>query len=257
MGRKKSDGEEDRVLRFAVMAVILLFVIGIIVVALKLMNPRVDSSDGKKKLAELSKADVVEIDTKIQELEQAEAEADAQWQEKSASEKLEGCLIIGNSVARGLYEYELLDKSLVRTKDNAGVYDPEGTGLSELIAEVSEAAPSKIFLAFGVEDSEGVQADADVFAENYKSVIHMVRETFPDTDVYVNSVYPVSADSSVSEHNQKLEALCQEESIIFIDNTSLVKEEFYGEDGIHMSQDYYSEWLNHMLEAGFRRNGIQ
>lgn len=257
MGKKKRAGEEDRVLRFAVMAVIVLFIIGIIIVAVKLMNPRVDSSEGKKKLAELSEADVQSVEAKIQELEQAEADADAQWQEKSASEKLEGCLIIGDSAVQGLYQYELVDKSLVLAKDGAGVYDPEGTGLSELVTQAAEAAPSKIFLALGVVDSDGGQSNVDTFAENYKSVVHMIKEVLPSTFIYINSVYPVSREAQVTEHNQKLRELCLEEGMIFIDNTSLVKEEYYGEDGIHMSQDYYSEWLNHMLEAGFRRNGVQ
>lgn len=257
MGIKKRTGEEDQVLRFAVMAVIVLLISGTVIVAMKLMNPRVDSSEGVKKLAELNEADVSAVDARIQELEQAEADLAAQWQEKSASEKLEGCLILGDSVSQGLYQYELVDKSLVLTKDGAGVYDPEGTGISELIAQAAEAAPSKLFLAFGVLDSDGGQMAADTFVDDYKYVVHSIREVLPDTLIYINSVYPVSRDALVTEHNEKLETLCREEGMIFIDNTSLVKEEYYTDDGIQMSQDYYSEWLNHMLETGFRKNGIQ
>lgn len=257
MGIKKKMGEEDQILRFAVIAVVLLFVIGIVIVAMKLMNPRVDASEGTKKLTELGAADVSAVDARIQELEQAEMDAALQWQEKSASEKLEGCLIIGDSVSQGLYQYELVDKTLVLTKDGAGVYDPDGTGLTELIAQAVEAAPSKIFLALGVLDTDGNQADADTFAENYKNVIHSIKEALPNTFLYINSGYPVSREAKVTKHNQELRALCLEEGVIFIDNTSLVKEEYYIDDGIHMSQDYYSGWLDHMLEAGFRRNGIQ
>lgn len=257
MGIKRKMGEEDQILRFAVIVVVVLFAIGIVIVAMKLMNPRVDASEGTKKLTELSTADVSTVDARIQELEQAEADAASQWQEKSASEKLEGCLIIGDSVSQGLYQYELIDKNLVLAKDGAGVYDPEGTGLTELIEQAVQAAPSKIFLAFGVLDAEGGQVDADTFVENYKNVIHSIKEVLPNTFLYINSVYPASADAQVTQHNQKLSALCRQEGMIFIDNTSLVKEEYYTDDGIYMSQDYYSGWLNHMLEAGFRRNGIQ
>ena len=37
--------------------------------------------------------------------------------------------------------------------------------------------------------------------------------------------------------------------MIFIDNTDLVKEEYYSEDGIHMAPDYYTEWVDHMAEV--------
>ena len=43
--------------------------------------------------------------------------------------------------------------------------------------------------------------------------------------------------------------LCEEEGVTFIDNQSLVKDEYYTEDGIHMTSDYYGEWVNHMAEA--------
>ena len=43
--------------------------------------------------------------------------------------------------------------------------------------------------------------------------------------------------------------LCEEEGVTFIDNQSLVKDEYYTEDGIHLASDYYGEWVNHMAEA--------
>ena len=46
-----------------------------------------------------------------------------------------------------------------------------------------------------------------------------------------------------------LKALCEKEDVTFIDNGSLVKEEYYTEDGIHMQPDYYTEWVNHMAEV--------
>ena len=49
--------------------------------------------------------------------------------------------------------------------------------------------------------------------------------------------------------NEELEKLCEEEDVIFIDNTDLVKEEYYSEDGIHMAPDYYTEWVDHMAEV--------
>lgn len=61
-------------LRFAIVAVILLFLIGALIIGTRMMNPRVDATEGVKKLTELEDANVQKIDAKIQELEQTEAE---------------------------------------------------------------------------------------------------------------------------------------------------------------------------------------
>ena len=44
-------------------------------------------------------------------------------------------------------------------------------------------------------------------------------------------------------------ALCEELEITFIDNTDLVKEEYYSQDGVHMAPEFYTEWVNRMVEV--------
>ena len=46
-----------------------------------------------------------------------------------------------------------------------------------------------------------------------------------------------------------LKKLCNKEKVTFIDNTDLVKQEYYADDGIHMSPSYYTKWVDHMAEA--------
>ena len=79
--------EPDKVLRFAIVAVILLFLIGALIIGTRMMNPRVDATEGVKKLTELGDANVQKIDAKIQELEQTEADEAAAWKAKSAKGK--------------------------------------------------------------------------------------------------------------------------------------------------------------------------
>ena len=51
--KKWSKGEEqDKILRMAVIVVVVILIIGGIIVAVKLLNPRVDMTDGTKKLPE-------------------------------------------------------------------------------------------------------------------------------------------------------------------------------------------------------------
>ncbi len=64
--KMKEKMEPDKVLRFAIVAVILLFLIGALIIGTRMMNPRVDATEGVKKLTELEDANVQKIDAKIQ-----------------------------------------------------------------------------------------------------------------------------------------------------------------------------------------------
>ena len=74
----------------------------------------------------------------------------------------------------------------------------------------------------------------------------------------MNSILPVKASvveaepvyGMVPEFNAQLQQMCEKEGLTYIDNTGLVEEEaFYEEDGIHMSPDYYTKWVEHMAEV--------
>ena len=188
--KMKEKMEPDKVLRFAIVAVILLFLIGALIIGTRMMNPRVDATEGVKKLTELEDANVQKIDAKIQELEQTEADEAAAWKEKSAKEKMDGCIVLGDSTALGFRQNDILSKSQVKSKDGATVSDAEGSGLNELLTAVTEAetAPQKLILCIGRGDVAVSGETADAFAANYKSFVEQVKAALPDTKVYVCSI---------------------------------------------------------------------
>ena len=188
--KMKEKMEPDKVLRFAIVAVILLFLIGALIIGTRMMNPRVDATEGVKKLTELEDANVQKIDAKIQELEQTEADEAAAWKAKSAKEKMDGCIVLGDSTALGFRQNDILSKSQVKSKDGATVIDAEGSGLNELLTAVTEAetAPQKLILCIGRGDVAVSGETADAFAANYKSFVEQVKAALPDTKVYVCSI---------------------------------------------------------------------
>ena len=188
--KMKEKMEPDKVLRFAIVAVILLFLIGALIIGTRMMNPRVDATEGVKKLTELEDANVQKIDAQIQELEQTEADEAAAWKAKSAKEKMDGCIVLGDSTALGFRQNDILSKSQVKSKDGATVSDAEGSGLNELLTAVTEAdtAPQKLILCIGRGDVAVSGETADTFAANYKSFIEQVKAALPDTKVYVCSI---------------------------------------------------------------------
>lgn len=252
-----NDEEKDKVLRAAVTIAVVLLALGLLVVVIRLMNPRVDTKDGIKRLQQMEQIEVTEVDRQIQELEEAERAADEEWANRPANEKFANALVIGDSITQGLYEYGVLDQSHVQADRGAGVCGSGSELAGTHIEKAIELQPQILFLAYGMNDIKGANADAEVFAEAYKGVIDRLREALPETKIYVNSVLPVQQHvidenagyGSIPQYNEQLKKLCEEEQITFIENGDLVKEEYYSDDGIHVAPEYYTGWVERMAEV--------
>lgn len=253
----KENEEKDAVLRIAVTVAVILLVIGIIVVVVKVLNPKADTQKGLQKLKQMEQTDVAKVDKKIQKLEEAERQADEEWASRPASEKFANALVLGDSVTQGLSEFGILDAAYVQADRGTGVSEAADNKIEEHLAKAEELKPQVLFLAYGMNDIEATRGDAKAFAKTYKAVLDRLKESLPDTRIYINSILPVKQSvidenewyGNIDEYNKALKALCEKEDVTFIDNGSLVKEEYYTEDGIHMQPDYYTEWVNHMAEV--------
>ena len=249
--------EKDQVLRTAVILAVIVFVVGVIIVAVRLSNPQKDTTKGTKILAAMDQADVSKVNKKIKKLEDEERKAQQEADDRPASEKFADTLVIGDSITQGLYQYGVLDQANVQADRGTGVSDGDNDKLAEHIAKAKEMKPSALFLAYGMNDIGTLNGDADSFVKAYKTVIKDLKKALPDTKIYVNSVLPAAQSAidqnavyeKVPEFNEKLKKLCEKEDVTFIDNTDLVKQEYYASDGIHMSPAYYKEWVNHMAEV--------
>ena len=203
-------------------------------------------------IKKLEKADVSEVETKISNIEKEEKQATEDWQNRPLSEKFAHAVILGDSITTGFTVYDVLDTSKVVAEKGMHL---EQTG--DLIKTAAELKPEVLFLALGLNDISGTDGDTDAFIEKYKAVLANVREQMPDAVLYINCVLPVSAQkeeeepvyAKIPDYNTALKALCDEEGITFIDNTEIVKDEYYEQDGEHMKSEYYPIWAEHMAEV--------
>ena len=75
--------------------------------------------------------------------------------------------------------------------------------------------------------------------------------------IYINCILPVSVAKAeeepiyakIPDYNTAIKAMCDEEGITFIDNTEIVSDEYYEQDGEHMKSEYYPIWGEHMAEV--------
>ncbi len=249
--------EKDAVLRMSVAAMIIFLILGGVMVAVGMMNPREDLTKGIEALKRMEEVDAAENDVQIQVLEEAEQAADEAWANRSPEEKFVDAMILGDSIAEGLDDYDILPRSCVTAESDTGVCVSEVSMIENHVSYAIERSPKVLFLSYGLNDIEAASGDADVFIKAYRKVLDQLKEQLPDTKIYINSILPVRKTvveedeqyEMIPQYNKELMALCEEEQIVFIDNTSFVKDEDYQEDGIHVTEDYYTDWVDRMAET--------
>ncbi len=262
MARKKAKknaryGNEDRVLRFAIVGVAALFLLGGAVIGVRLMNLRPDATEGMQILKKMDALDADEAEQEIDALEASEAELAEERSKRPNSEKFQDALILGDFIAQGLYEQDVLDESFVLAEAESCVRNPDETGVTENIEKILQAQPKVLFIELGVNDTIAEGSSASVFESDYQAVLEKLQAGLPDTAIYVNSILPVGeaaleADegySNIGAYNKILKALCRQAKVVFIDNTSLVQDAYYKNDGRHMTKDYFTLWADYLADA--------
>ena len=198
----------------------------------------VDTKEGLAIIKAAEKENVKDIEKKINKLD--------------TKDKLESQEASGEINYKSLFSSSVLNASSVVAK--IGVELDE---LDDQIKTVADINPQVIFLSYGMNDVIATNGDTDLFIKEYKAVIDQLRKKLPDTTLYVNSIFPVSAAKQeekpvfqkIPEYNAALQKMCDENQIAFLDNTSLVSDTYYEEDGIHFKADFYPIWLKRMAEV--------
>lgn len=82
--------------------------------------------------------------------------------------------------------------------------------------------PEVLFLAYGMNDIEAQNGNASGFVKVYKNVIEDLKESLPDTKIYVNCILPAAQSAietrplfaNVPKFNQKLKNYVKRKSDI-------------------------------------------
>lgn len=245
------DVKRKKILLLVAAAIILITVI--ICIALSQMAVgNVNIKKGITKIKELEAKDITDAEAAIEALEEQERQADEAYAARPLSEKFADAVIVGDSITTGFVDYEILNASSVVAE--VGIELTEMDGLLDTAAGLN---PSTVFLALGLNDITATGGDTGSFEEQYKAVIGGIRQRLPEAKICVNSILPVQQSAiderpeyaGISSYNETLKALCEEEGISFIDNTDLVKDEYYEPDGEHMGPDFYPVWGGRMAEV--------
>ncbi len=252
MDRDRREDVRRKRLLLGIGAVIVLIAVVISIILSRLAVRNVDTKAAVDAIRAMEGEDVAEIEARIQEVEKQERLAEEEYKNRPLSEKFAYAAIMGDSITTGFLEYEVLDSSHVVAEK--GVHLSE---LEEMIGTLESLSPQTVFLALGLNDVSATDGDTGAFTESYQAVLTDIRTRLPEAKIYINGILPVQekaiekypAYANISSYNEALAAICGEEGITFIDNTELVKEEYYEEDGEHMKANFYPVWAERMAEV--------
>jgi len=164
-------------------------------------------------------------------------------------------IFLGNSITDGCEWSELFQNPLIK---NRGISGDITDGVLARLNEVTESEPSKIFLMIGVNDlARGRSVDSILI--NYREIVSKIRQTTPNTELFLQSVLPVNAEyprfnnhvnksDSILIMNQRLQAIASEYGLTYIDLHGSFKnrdgqlDPAYSNDGLHLTGPGYLLW---------------
>ena len=216
-----------------------------------------DASKGMQVIQKMERKDTTDIEASIDELDRVEEERRQRAESgMTAAETFANAnaVVVGDSFALGFSDSAVLSASSVVAEESILLSDEEA--VQEEMDTVKGLSPKVIFISLGSADIEDTDGDLDLFREEYKKILVEIQRSFEDAKVYVNLITPVKASAyavssaymDVDKYNDILKELCKENNVIAIDNSSLVSEDMYEEDGIALSEKYYSVCAQHLIE---------
>ena len=248
MKKMKRRTQRNILLGICVLAVIFLIVLLIRGIG-RLTAGHADTSEGIGYIKNAEDEDITVIEEKISRLEEQDGEAGG---ERSLKERFSQAVVLGDAAALGFSEYNILNASSVA--EEAGAHLDQA---DSLIQKTKELSPQIIFVSLGSSDVNDTNGDTARFTELYEDFLETLQTEIPDAHIFVNSVFPVQekayeenpAFEQIGEYNAALEQLCDSRQVGYIDNTGIVEDQYYEEDGIHFNRSFFPVWAENMAEV--------
>jgi len=212
--------------------------------------------EGYQKLEQLDNQSIKKVELKIKQASKkaTQKKINKKINKESLSHRFGESVILGDSMAESLLEYQLLPSQCVLAK--------RGRNTKTCDLEIQQAislSPDIIFMAYGMNDLEYFRGRSQKFIAQYEKQIRILQTSLPHTKIYVNSIVPMDPHTfqehpyykKYKEYNKQIKKMCQKLKITYIDNESILDwtDDVYEKDGVHPKYSYYPLWLSHMAEV--------
>ena len=180
----------------------------------------------------------------------------------AGTDYLNDTLFLGDSNTVRLYNNGLISLQQFCAKEGIGTQVALNEGIVTFKKDsnhytipqaVAMMKPRRVVMTFGTNDTGMEVSD---FIAHYTALIQAIQQSYPYTDISVNTVPPVPADHSnyphmdqakIDDFNMALLALCEQLGVRFLNSAEALK----GSDGYGIA-DYYTSGDIHLKSAGLK-----
>lgn len=180
----------------------------------------------------------------------------------AGTDYLSNTLFLGDSNTVRLYNNGLISLQQFCAKEGIGTQVALSEGIVTFKKDsnhytipqaVAMMKPRRVVMTFGTNDTGMEVPD---FIAHYTALIQAIQQSYPYTDIIVNTVPPVPADHSnyphmdqakIDDFNMALLALCEQLGVRFLNSAEALK----GSDGYGIA-DYYTSGDIHLKSAGLK-----
>ena len=173
--------------------------------------------------------------------------------------RTEGLRLYGSAPTATFYSAEGLAVNTVFTQP---VVTVDGKKISVVEAQQKNSF-DRIYIMFGINE---LGWPVDSFVRSYGNFVQKVKELQPNAKIYVENIFPVTANKSnqsdiynntnIRTFNEKIKAMAQEKGAIYVDLYSMLSDENgnlpkeYSPDGVHLEREYCDKWVRSLMENG-------
>lgn len=162
-------------------------------------------------------------------------------------------LFIGDSITKALTTYNFLSSQNVCAKIGIG-----NDKLRGYLENAEMTNPEKVFLMCGVNDLDGT-LDKESFRKSYDQLVRAVKTKFPNSNIYVQSVLPLSPsgeqkapyvkNSHINECNKIIMEIAQKQGVTYLNISQVItSNNVYEADGLHFKSAFYPLWLKYVVD---------
>ena len=180
----------------------------------------------------------------------------------AGTDYLNNTLFLGDSNTVRLYNNGLISLQQFCAKEGIGTQVALNEGIVTFKKDsnhytipqaVAMMKPRRVVMTFGTNDTGMEVSD---FIAHYTALIQAIQQSYPYTDIIVNTVPPVPADHSnyphmdqakIDDFNMALLDLCEQLGVRFLNSAEALK----GSDGYGIA-DYYTSGDIHLKSAGLK-----